>query len=242
MNPPESIEVTHPQPELWQIGRELVTVEDDAKSGKFSGVIIEKNRERVRQICRALAERIGVHRIAKAYGVSVHTVLGIRDRNAELIATEKKDVSLQLGRISKLMADNIEQRLEEGTFKPGSVDLAIILDKKSVADGDPSMIVEHRHTIQGSSAVDFAAKLDAMKRAKGVVTSCGTDDKPQQKENFTQIDAVIDAVEVGPVGGADAGSQSATAASNGAGSGAGEGGGGGVGFQRGMRTDDGLAR
>jgi hypothetical protein len=122
------------------------------------------------------------------------------------------------------------------------VSFGIFSDKKGMLDGDPGMIVEHRHTLAGGSAGEFAAKLDAMKRAKGVVTSCGTDDKPQQKENFTDIDAAADAVEGGPVRGADAGSQAATAAANGAGSGAGEGGGGGVGFQRGMRNDDGLAR
>lgn len=161
---PDDVVEPPAQPEFWRVGRELVTVEDDAATGKFSGLVIEKNRERVKQICRALAERIGVHRIAKAYGVSVHTVLGIRDRNPELIATEKKDVSLQLGRISRLMADNIEQRLEEGTWKPGSVDLAIMLDKKAMVDGDPGLVIEHRHTVQGGSVAEFEAKLAEMKR------------------------------------------------------------------------------
>jgi hypothetical protein len=63
------------------------------------------------------------------------------------------------------MADSIEERLLDGTFKPGSVDLAILVDKKAALDGDASMIIEHRHTLDASPDA-FVKRLDALKKAK----------------------------------------------------------------------------
>jgi hypothetical protein len=145
-------------------GRELLTVDEDAKAGKYSGAIIERNRAKVEAICRALAEGIGVKRIASAFSVSIHTVLGLRDRHPELIATQKKEASNQLGRIAKLMAENIEERLIAGTMKPSSVDLGIVLDKKAMLDGDAGLVIEHRHSVAGGADA-FLKRIEEMKKA-----------------------------------------------------------------------------
>jgi hypothetical protein len=67
---PAKIEEDGPvaQPEqrlLFAMGAELLSVEEDAKSGKYSGAIIEKNRDKVKAICGALAEGHGILRVAK---------------------------------------------------------------------------------------------------------------------------------------------------------------------------------
>lgn len=174
------------QIELFQAGAELLTVDEDSARGRYSGAIIERNRERVRQIVRALAEGIGVHRVAKAFGVSVHTVLGIRDRHPDLIATEKQSLSRQLGRILKLSADSFEDALAAGKISPAQLPVAIgiLCDKKAVLDGDASMIVRIERE-EVPSVDDLTRRLQAMKRVTltGVTLtecdSCRNDDNGQ---------------------------------------------------------------
>ena len=222
----DSKELTTGQPSLFEVDElRLLTLDLPETRKAYTAASLERDAAKREAICRALAEGHGLLRIARAFGVSHHLVSALRDSRPDLVAIEKKQLSGQIGRILKMSADRYEEALAAGAVPVGQIPVSfgIFSDKKGMLDGDPGMIVEHRHTLAGGSAGEFAAKLDAMKRARGVVTSCESAPNPQQKENFTQIDAVIDAVEVGPVGGADAGSQSATAASNGAGSGAGAG-------------------
>ena len=223
----DSKELTTGQPSLFEVDELRLLKLDEPETRKaYTAASLERDAAKREAICRALAEGHGLLRIARAFGVSHHLVSALRDSRPDLVAIEKKQLSGQIGRILKMSADRYEEALAAGAVPVGQIPVSfgIFSDKKGMLDGDPGMIVEHRHTLAGGSAADFATKLETMKRAKGVVTSCGTEANPQQKENFTQIDAVVDAVEVGPVGGSDAGSQAETVKANGAG----EGGGGGV--------------
>jgi hypothetical protein len=240
----DSKELTTGQPSLFEVDElRLLTLDLPETRKQYTAASLERDAAKREAICRALAEGHGLLRIARAFGVSHHLVSALRDSRPDLVAIEKKQLSGQIGRILKMSADRYEEALAAGAVPVGQIPVSfgIFSDKKGMLDGDPGMIVEHRHTLSGGSAGEFAAKLDAMKRARGVVASCESVSNTQQKENSTEIDAAADAVEVGPVGGSD-GSRAATTAAQANGSGAGEGGGGGVGFERGMRNDDGLAR
>lgn len=160
------------QAELFSIfgqGAELLTVEEDAKVGRYSGAIVDRNRERLEAICNALAQGIGIKRVAQAFGASIHTVMAIRERHPDLIATEKKALSGQIGRILKLSADRYEEALVEGAIAPGQIPVGfgIFADKKSLLDGDPTAIVEQRSS--GPRTEDVRAYLERMTRVNGLV-------------------------------------------------------------------------
>lgn len=151
-----------------QFGVELATLDKPAK--RYTGEQLEARTAVRDAVVRLLAEGVGILRIARmmrAQGVAIgeHSIMALRDRRPDLVAIEKKQLSQQLGRISKLMADSIEERLVTGKMKPSSVDLAVMIDKKAGVDGDAQMVIEHRHTVD-ASADAFVRKLEAMKRAK----------------------------------------------------------------------------
>lgn len=153
------------QAELFQSGAELLTVDEDAKTGRYSGVIIDKNRAKVRAICAALAEGIGVQRIARAFAVSTHTVLAMRERHPELIAIEKKQLSGQVGRILKLSADRFEAALINGEVSPALLPVAfgIFTDKQAQLEAALSGSVAVDSVQPGVSVEAVKAMLEEMK-------------------------------------------------------------------------------
>ncbi len=161
------------QAELFERGAELLTVDDDARLGRYSGVIVDRNRERRDQIIRCLAEGVGVNRVAKAFGASIQTVLAIRQRHAGLITAEKKDASLQIGRIVRLGLDRFEEALVKNEISPGQLPVAmgILLDKKAMLDGDATMVVRIERE-EVPSVEDLTARLEAMKRVKTPLLDC----------------------------------------------------------------------
>jgi hypothetical protein len=174
------------QAALWpEIERDVLTIDQPETRKRYTAASLEKRVALRDAIVRALAEGHGLRRIAGVFGVSHHLVSALRDSRPDLVATEKKAMSNQLGRIAKLTADSLQERLEAGTWKPGSVDLAIILDKKAMLDGDPGLIVEHRHSVE-VSAGGFAERLRAAIESKSIGGSVIC----QQKGAFVDVVAL----------------------------------------------------
>jgi hypothetical protein len=151
---------------LFEMGSELLTVEEDARSGKYSGIIIEKNRQKVQAICSAIAEGHGMLRIAKAFGCSVHTVIGIRERNPELIAIEKKQLSRTCGKILAVCAERYLEGVISGAVPAAQipVGMGIVFDKKALLDGEPTAIVARQE--KQISVEDFNQYIAALPVAK----------------------------------------------------------------------------
>lgn len=163
-----------PEPEqrlLFELGAELLTVEEDARKGKYSGAIIEKNREKVKAICGALAEGHGIIRVAKAFGVSTHTVIGIRERHPDLLAIEEKQLTRKYGTILALSAERYLEALVSGSIPAAQlpVGMGIVFDKKALLDGKPTAIV--RHQAKEISIEDLNALIEGMPRANVVEES-----------------------------------------------------------------------
>lgn len=181
-------------PEKWQEaeqqllfaeGAELLTVEEDARQGKYSGKIIDKHRAKVAAICNALAGGIGIIRIARAFGVSEHTVMAIRDRHPELIAMEEKELSRTYGKILKLSAERYLEALVSGSIQPAQlpIGMGIIFDKKALLDGKPTQIVHHQE--KDLTVEDLNRLFDSMKVVK---VSHGQELKQISNESDTQSD------------------------------------------------------
>jgi hypothetical protein len=162
------------QPDFFdngEFGWELAALDKpETRHGKYTGAQLEERIAVRDAVVRMLAEGCGIRRIARQMresGVKIgeRSIMAFAERRPDLVATEKKRLGQQLSRITKLMADSIEDRLINGTMKPNPVDLAIIIDKKASVDGEANLVIEHRFTMD-ASADAFAKRLAEMKKAK----------------------------------------------------------------------------
>lgn len=159
------------QQEFWDesrmpIGHELLTIEQRAKSGRYTGERIARDQARYRGIVRCLSEGLGIRQTARAFHVSTHTVQAIRDREGLAIATEKKELSHLMGRFVRLSVERLIEELDAIPIGQLSVSVGIIQDKKALLDGDPTSIIDHRSADESVVSEDQVRDyLDRMKRA-----------------------------------------------------------------------------
>lgn len=146
---------------LFGAGAELLEVEERARSGRYSGTIIERDRGKVRAIVAALADGHGIIRTARAFGVSEHTVIGIRERNPDLIAIEKKNLSRLLGRVVAVGWERYLEALVAGEISPRDlpVGLGIAGDKKALIDGEVTSRIEVREVVSVEAVLEGLAVL-----------------------------------------------------------------------------------
>jgi len=240
----DSKELMSGQPSLFAEDElRLLTLDQPEMRRQYTAVSLARDTAKRDAICRALAEGHGLLRIARAFGVSHHLVSALRDARPDLVAIEKKQLSGQIGRILKMSADRYEEALAAGAVPVGQIPVSfgIFSDKKASLDGDPSLVIEHRHTVQGGSVADFEAKLASMKRAAVDTALCANDGKRQQKEISHVIDAASDAVEVMPGDAVGSGRVVEIAAGAGGAAGTTEAGGGSQSADQ-FKKRDGLAR
>lgn len=124
------------------LGHELLKLEERARNPEFTGERVAKDRERYEGIVRALAEGLGTRAIARAFRVSPHVVSAIRSREAQLVATEKKEVSRKMGDFVRMGVERLVEEIDTIPIGQLSVSVGIIADKKALLDGDPTMRVE----------------------------------------------------------------------------------------------------
>lgn len=151
--------------ELLGEGAELVTLDEDRKVKRYTGEALERNVAKRDGIVQALAAGMGMIKIAAVFRVSVHTVMALRDQRPELVAIEKKRLSGNIGRLLGLMAERYETALINGEVAPSQlpIPMAVFIDKKRDLDGEPGLVVEHRHshelTVEG-----LRERIEKMKR------------------------------------------------------------------------------
>lgn len=168
------------------------------RHGKYTGEQLARNIELRDTVIAWHVQGVGVRRMVRelrgaGFRIGENSVLALLRAAPELVATEKKRVSGALGTLITLMHESIKERLLNGTMKPTSVDLAIIIDKKAAIDGEAGLVIEHRHTFDASPEA-FAKKLEEMKRAKVLdlaveSQSTAIEEKPEQKGVLVQAEA-----------------------------------------------------
>lgn len=169
-------------------GHQLLTLDEDERSGRHTGERIARDRKLYQAIVRCLAEGVGIRATARAFGVATETVAGIRDREPALFAREKKELSQRMGHFVRMGVERLIEEVDQIPIGQLSVSVGVISDKKALLDGDPTVRVEERIEVALSPG-DLRAMLENMKRAqppvidvepaKPAVTDIGsTDSKP----------------------------------------------------------------
>lgn len=183
--PPSNLPDTYQMPLFVErhlpAGRELLSLDDDERRGKFTGEIVARNRERYAAIVRCLAEGIGIRATARAYGCSTHTVQAIRDRERLAIASEKKELSATLGHFARMAGERLVEELDRIPIGQLPVAMGIAVDKKAALDGEASAIVEHRSRREPDPE-DIRAYLETLRSAvpksAELVSQVVSDDAP----------------------------------------------------------------
>jgi hypothetical protein len=181
---------TTEQPSLFsELEMDLITIDQPETRKRYTAERLARCIAKRDAIINALAHGFGLLRIAKAFGVSHHTVSTIRDSRPDLVAIEKKQLSGQYGRVIKMSLDRYEEALVAGKISPAQIPVAvgIFSDKRAQIDGDPGLVIEHRHKIV-ASADGFRERLKAAVDAK----STGTPSITQQKGPVIDAEVVSD--------------------------------------------------
>lgn len=165
--------VTEDQPELlpieaMELGAELLLPRQEQVE-RYTLARVERNQERYRGICAAVAMGLGVKRIAKAFGCSVWTVRKIRQSREADLAPLKKQMGMEMLDLARLSAEELGDRLAEGKI-PANV-LPIVMgigtERGLQLLGEATEIKEVRHKVDVSDRL--MDDLRAAKRAAGEV-------------------------------------------------------------------------
>lgn len=129
-------------------GRELLLPLEEQRH-RFTGGQVRLNQERYAALVSALGEGLGVRQICRAFKVSPHTLETIRERDAELVATEKERSGRKLRRLVRMTMDRLEEALANDEITAGQlpVTLGILVDKSLAFEGQAVATVTVRHEI-----------------------------------------------------------------------------------------------
>jgi hypothetical protein len=113
-----------------------------SKHGQFSGDQVFKSRPDVyRAVVKALGEGMGMRAITRAYGVSHHTVMAIRDREGLQIATIKQRTSRDLRAFASIASERLIEEMEHIPLQSLPVAIGIAIDKAQLLDGEVTSII-----------------------------------------------------------------------------------------------------
>ena len=175
---------------LWEAGAELLTLDQDEHAKRYTAEQVSKNREKYRSICRALAEGIGKLRISRAYGVSIHTVLAIANREPALVAAEKRLLSRLYSHILSLSGERYYEALVLNTIPAAQLPIGhgIFSDKKARLDGEPTSLTAHvSATVRPERMAEIWGQL---RLAAGDANTCGKDQSLQSSSYVVDVEAV----------------------------------------------------
>lgn len=88
---------------------------------------------------------VKVETIAKELGTSWETVAAIRQQCSGTIREFKAGLSAQLRTLIDLALPAMQAKAKEGKYDP--VQIAILIDKILILEGEASSVIEHRHTV-----------------------------------------------------------------------------------------------
>lgn len=122
------------------LGSELLEPAE-SQASRYSGKIVDKNRERVDGILGARAMGFPLRQICAAFHVSPHTVAEIERRHAVKLATLKDRLARKFGVFVELGLDRAIREVDRMDRDKLMVSLGIAADKMQVLTGEPSAII-----------------------------------------------------------------------------------------------------
>lgn len=141
-------------------GAELLTIDERAASGRYTGELIEKDRAKIDAILQLLAVGVGIRRIAASQHVSTRTVSLLRDRYSEKIATHKKGLARRFGLFAELGIDRAIEEVDEMDRDKLMISVGIATEKMQLLDGEATAIIGS--TANAPSHEELRKQFDAI--------------------------------------------------------------------------------
>src|SRR5439155_1459783 len=104
---------------------------------RYTGELLLRTRPKTyRAIVRELAEpNASVNGIARGYRVSNHTVMGIREREANSIAERKKHLISILADVATVGAERMSEKIGKASLRDAAIGTGIAVDKMLALTG-----------------------------------------------------------------------------------------------------------
>src|SRR5439155_3596167 len=137
---------------------------------RYTGELLLRTRPKTyRAIVRELAEpNASVNGISRGYRVSNHTVMGIREREANSIAERKKHLISILADVATVGAERMSEKIGKASLRDAAIGTGIAVDKMLALTGQmpafqiANIIMPTEQERAERRAID--AKLDAIAR------------------------------------------------------------------------------
>lgn len=114
----------------WEM---LLPAEEQRK--RFTGDLLAKNEERLQAVIHALAEGMAMRRIAKAFGISVNTVIAVNRRFGSEVETQKKEVGMKCLAAGRLAVERIVEEIDSLPKASLPIVAGVMLDKGQLLTG-----------------------------------------------------------------------------------------------------------
>lgn len=167
------------------VGRELLSIEEDKAAGKHTGTTLERRQVLFDEICMRLVEGVSQRTIARKYGVGRNTLAAMATRleAAGKLEPYKKRVSRKLGLLVELGTDLMLERVERGDVPTNvlPVMVGIAFDKRALLENEPTAILGTQGKEEFTQAA-YDRWLDALPQAKGTDVTVATDSQSTGKE------------------------------------------------------------
>ena len=126
-------------------GHELL-LPADVQQHRFTLEQVKLNTERFKSICAAIAEGVGIRRICRAWKVSPNVVYKVMEQEGLSVETEKKQLLGKVTLAAHLLTERMIEEVDKVPAGQIGLNAGIFLTKRAELLGEPSFVVEHRHT------------------------------------------------------------------------------------------------
>lgn len=147
---------------------------------RHTGEQVARDRARYMGIVSALAEGVGMNRVARMFRVSKHTIMAIREREPRLIATEKVRLGRACMATAEMCLDIYRDAVLEGRVKPEQLPIggvAVMVKANRFVPGTYKLYIQDYRDEQGvtGSLTNSSAVLSITNFAEAVFTfNCPT--------------------------------------------------------------------
>lgn len=150
-----------------EAGWEIVTVDADRKAGRFTAALIARNQEKLEAVVEALAQGMSIRRIARAYEISVNTVLTVKRIHGAKIETEKQRLGVACFDVARMAVERIRDEMDDMPKASLPIIAGIMTDKGLLLTGAPTVRIEHT---SGPTVRSVAEYIDSLPVAAPVCT------------------------------------------------------------------------
>lgn len=142
-----------------EAGWEILTVDADRATGRFTCEQLEKNEAKRQAVVAALAEGHSMRAIHRAFGISVNTVLAANRKYGEEIETRKQSVGRAAFDVAQLAIERMRDEMDTMPKASLPIIAGVMIDKGQLLTGAPTARVEHTSAETPQTFNDWLASL-----------------------------------------------------------------------------------